>query len=98
MEKPIRFAWTENGMGKPSEDDAHTWVDAKDYDALRAHAAAMARDAGRYRFLKERLKVPGAMYRFLRLNDWSVETDLRDIDGAIDKAMNAALQSREEER
>lgn len=44
-------------------------------------------DALRYRFLKSRLTVPGAVHQFVRLNNLPPNTDLRDVDAAIDAAM-----------
>jgi hypothetical protein len=52
--------------------------------ALRSIAARENEE--RYLFLKSRLTVPGAVHQFLRLNDWPPETDLSDIDAAIDAA------------
>jgi hypothetical protein len=58
---------------------------------LRATTAEAALEKAReneerYLFLKSRLTVPGAVHQFLRLNDWPPETDLSDIDAAIDAA------------
>ena len=46
----------------------------------------LRRDAERYAFLKSRIEVPGAVHHFLALNNWHPDTDLRDVDAAIDAA------------
>lgn len=53
------------------------------------------RDAERYRFLKSRIEVPGAVAHFLRLNNWNPATDLRDVDAALDEAMSIAAYETE---
>lgn len=51
---------------------------------------AEQRDAERYRWLKTRLGVPGAVASWLRFNNWSPDTSFEpSIDAAIDKAMAA---------
>lgn len=99
-EEPIRFAWSETGMGKPSKDDAHKWVDAKDYDTLRNRAAGMAKDAKRYRWLRDnmtfqaRLVEDGATTASARYRRWyhdSAQLEANTLDQAIDSALREGV-------
>lgn len=51
-----------------------------------SRAEASAKDAARYAFLKSRIEVPGAIHKFLAYNGWHPDTDMRNIDAAIDAA------------
>jgi hypothetical protein len=56
-------------------------------EQLMRELAAVRKDAERSRFLKSRISVPGAIHHFLASNNWHPDTDIRDIDAAIDAAM-----------
>lgn len=60
------------------------WKDR--FAKVEAECERLRRDAERYAFLKSRIEVPGAVHHFLALNNWHPDTDLRDVDAAIDAA------------
>lgn len=60
---------------------------AEDGENMQEMLWDAVRDAKRYRFLRSRLEVPGAVARFLALNNWHPSTVMQDVDASIDAAM-----------
>ena len=87
----------ENGNDTPNKRYCRETVN-EIYAALSSDFAVVTPDvvlnAKRYEFLKTRIEVPGAAARFLCLNNWHPETNLRNVDEAIDKAMLAASEGK----